>query len=108
MQWFFSSRHMGSWVLCVMAWGAQAQSITLPTASGHGVAMPGGYASPLANYRPYVETPIQDWNRANQTVQGIGGWRAYAQEAQPGASAHRQEAVPGTTASDPSKPHQGH
>lgn len=48
------------------------------------------YASSLARYRRLGDDPRVDWKQANETVNRIGGWRAYAREAQqpePAASA---------------------
>jgi hypothetical protein len=43
------------------------------------------YQSPLANYRKLGEDQPTSWREANETVNRIGGWRAYAREAlQPG------------------------
>lgn len=40
------------------------------------------YRSPLASYRPLGDDKRVDWKEANETVNRIGGWRAYAREAQ--------------------------
>ena len=40
------------------------------------------YASPIADYQPYVDEKIVSWRAANDKVGQIGGWRAYAKEAQ--------------------------
>lgn len=40
------------------------------------------YQSPLANYRRLGEDTRVPWREANETVNRIGGWRAYAREAQ--------------------------
>ena len=40
------------------------------------------YASPIADYQPYVDEKILSWRAANDKVGQIGGWRAYAKEAQ--------------------------
>jgi hypothetical protein len=40
------------------------------------------YESSLARYRPYGEAKPIGWREANDTVNRIGGWRAYAREAQ--------------------------
>lgn len=48
------------------------------------------YTSPLAGYRRLGDDTRVPWPQANQTVNRIGGWRAYAREAQqpaPAASA---------------------
>jgi hypothetical protein len=39
-----------------------------------------------------TDTPLLDWRSANQTVQQIGGWRAYARE----AAAAAKQAQPAT------------
>jgi hypothetical protein len=39
------------------------------------------HRSVLAAYRPAHEVPPIDWRTANETVNRIGGWRAYAREA---------------------------
>jgi hypothetical protein len=49
------------------------------------------YQSMLDGYQPYKEQPVSSWRQANDVVEKIGGWRAYAREAgtseavQPGA-----------------------
>ena len=40
------------------------------------------YTSPLAAYRKFAEQPVGSWREANDQVGRIGGWRAYAIEAQ--------------------------
>lgn len=40
------------------------------------------YESSLARYRPYRDAKPMGWREANDTVARIGGWRAYAREAQ--------------------------
>ena len=40
------------------------------------------YSSPLARYRPAGEIKLGSWQGVNETVTRIGGWRAYAREAQ--------------------------
>jgi hypothetical protein len=45
------------------------------------------YASPLAGYRRLGDDERVPWGQANETVNRIGGWRAYAREAaQPDAT----------------------
>lgn len=41
-----------------------------------------GYQSALSSYRRLGEDRPVDWRQANQTVNRIGGWRAYARQAQ--------------------------
>lgn len=52
------------------------------------------YRSPLENYRRIGEDKRVPWSEANETVNRIGGWRAYAREAQ----------QPETAGSNPGKP----
>lgn len=40
------------------------------------------YRSALQGYRPNVEAAVGNWPAANEQVGRIGGWRAYAREAQ--------------------------
>ncbi len=59
--------------------------------------------SAFEGYRRFTDAPPTDWRSANETVGRIGGWRAYAREAQgaesapaPGAAAaggHSHEGV---------------
>lgn len=39
------------------------------------------HRSPLAQYRRYADEPTGSWREANELVNRIGGWRAYAREA---------------------------
>jgi len=43
---------------------------------------PLGYVSVFSHYRPLRDEPATPWRAANDTVNRIGGWRAYAREAQ--------------------------
>lgn len=48
---------------------------------------PAQHRSALSAYRPLAETPVGSWKDANERVNRIGGWRAYAREAaQPAAA----------------------
>ena len=40
------------------------------------------YISPIADYQPFVDEKVTAWKVANEEVGQIGGWRAYAREAQ--------------------------
>jgi hypothetical protein len=44
------------------------QSISLP------------YQSPIEGYQRYADSKIEAWRQSNQTVEQIGGWKAYAHE----------------------------
>lgn len=68
------------------------------------------YASPLAGYRRLGADTRVPWPQANQTVNRIGGWRAYAREAQqpePAASAPTGRSAD-APASAPAPAHGGH
>lgn len=41
-----------------------------------------GYTSPIADYQLFVDEKVASWKAANDKVGQIGGWRAYAKEAQ--------------------------
>ena len=40
------------------------------------------YRSPFESYRAFGEEKLKPWKEVNDTVGSIGGWRAYAKEAQ--------------------------
>jgi hypothetical protein len=70
------------------------------------------YQSPLAKYRRLGDDTSVSWKAANETVNRIGGWRAYAREAQqpdPAASAAggRGTPAPEATPSPGSAPARG-
>lgn len=46
-------------------------------------SVPLSYQSALADYRAYREQPVVSWREANDQVNQIGGWRAYAKETSP-------------------------
>ena len=60
-------------------------------------AQPPAYSSAFEGYQPYTEQPVAPWRAANDNVGRIGGWRAYAREAQQGAA----PAAPAAAASSP-------
>ena len=69
------------------------------------------YESVFARYQSYRDEKTGSWREANETVDRIGGWRAYAKEAQqpdsvaPIAPATPTRAQPQTTKPNP---HVGH
>lgn len=68
------------------------------------------HSSPLAGYRRLGEDQRIPWKEANETVNRIGGWRAYTREAQqpePAASAPVRLGTP-PPASGSSPGHSGH
>jgi hypothetical protein len=59
------------------------------------------HASPLASYRRLGDDKRVAWTEANETVNRIGGWRAYAREAQQPDPAAPAPAARGTSAPTP-------
>lgn len=55
---------------------------------------PAVHRSALADYKPAGEVTVGSWRDANDTVNRIGGWRAYAKEAAQAAAA-RAASAPG-------------
>ena len=64
---------------------AFAQSGSVPATPDSTSAAPSsvtlGYRSAFTDYSAYSEQPIASWRDANDKVNQIGGWRAYAREA---------------------------
>ena len=80
--------------------GAHAQSPR--QASSAPAASPAEFRSSFEGYQPYTEEKITSWKEANDRVGRIGGWRAYAKEAQQPSGG---SAAP---AAKPADPHAGH
>lgn len=55
---------------------------TTPPKTAQGMAQAAPYQSVFGGYRAYTEEPVANWKAANNTVANIGGWRAYAKQAQ--------------------------
>jgi hypothetical protein len=66
---------------------------------------PAVYVSPLRQYQPLREEPVASWRAANERVEKIGGWRAYAKEAQDTAPLAVE---PAPVPRQPSPAHHGH
>lgn len=62
---------------------AAAHAQTAPDAP----AAPPPWRSAFDGYQPFSDEKTVPWRQANGTVQGVGGWRAYAREAARPASA---------------------
>lgn len=61
---------------------AQTPSRTKPDPLDPAASVPAAQApASLARYRRFTEQPVGSWREANETVNRIGGWRAYAREA---------------------------
>lgn len=87
---------------------AQTPPRTRPDPLDPAARVPAVHApSSLAGYRRLAEQPVGSWREANETVNRIGGWRAYAREASqpaaaaPAASAPAAVPVPSTRAVGP-------
>jgi hypothetical protein len=78
---------------------AAAQSVPQAAAAANQVpqaqAVP--YRSTFESYQSFTDQKIVPWRQANDTVGKIGGWRAYAKEAQE-ASGSGDKAPPGSSA----------
>ena len=66
------------------------------------------YVSPLRAYKPYADQPVESWREANDRVGRIGGWRAYAKEAQMGQPAKDAPQDPVKAPAPAADPHAGH
>lgn len=59
-----------------------ASTIVRPDPLDPRVAVPAvTYRSPLAGYKRHAEEPVVSWQKSNETVNRIGGWRTYTREA---------------------------
>lgn len=67
---------------------------------------PVSYESPFANYRVLSDDKPTSWRESNDTVGRIGGWRAYAKEAEDAKPAG--EAGPAKGAEPRQGGHDGH
>ena len=68
------------------------------------------YDSVFARYKSYRDEKATPWREANDTVTQIGGWRAYAKEAQQPepVSSTTAPATPGSATVAKPNPHEGH
>ncbi|MGE3347746.1 MAG: hypothetical protein AB7I35_09960 [Ramlibacter sp.] len=80
---------------------ARAQTPTPPATAQAALhpAAPPAFRSALEDYQPYTDEKTLNWKEANDLTARIGGWRAYAREAQ-------QPAAPGGPVAP--DPHAGH
>jgi len=86
-------RKLAASLLALMAGGP---SLSAAQAAGAAPVGPGDpnaavpaveYRSPFARYRPLGEVTTGPWRAVNEEVGRIGGWKAYAREAQEAARA---------------------
>ena len=89
-----SPRALMPWTLALLATAAFAQ--TPADAEAPKTALPTKlqYSSAIGDYRAYTDQPVQSWQKANDRVGRIGGWRAYAKEIKTGVPASAQDAAP--------------
>ncbi|MBL8346326.1 MAG: hypothetical protein JNN03_12850 [Rubrivivax sp.] len=90
-------------LLVVVATTAAAQTTSRSKADpmNASVAVPQVvFRSTLTQYQRHTEQPVGSWKEANETVNRIGGWRAYAREASQ-SEAPAAPAAPGSPASAP-------
>lgn len=78
------------------AMGAAKPTASVPVAPSAANAL--RYESVFARYKSYRDEKTGAWREANETVERVGGWRAYAREAQ----------QPEATAPAKPDPHAGH
>jgi hypothetical protein len=72
---------VGATFALLAAFHAQAQGISNAEAQAASVEQFSfSYRSVLTGYQAYANSKIESWAKANQTVQELGGWRAYAKE----------------------------
>ena len=110
-------------VAVLLGWSASsgsAQPATPPATAAvpapvSSASTPGvsAYRSAFDGYRNHADQPVGSWREANDRVGRIGGWRAYAREAQGGDAAsapgNRHPAAPPGAASGSRKDgHAGH
>jgi hypothetical protein len=63
----------------VLLTSQMAQSQTpLNAATDQEIRLP--YQSQLEGYQRYTSSKIETWRKSNQTVEQIGGWKAYAKD----------------------------
>lgn len=81
--------------------GPSAAAVPAPAASSL-------YRPAFEGYRRWADEPVQPWRRSNDAVGRLGGWRAYAREAQQAAPAASAAAQPPQAPAGASHPHHGH
>lgn len=79
--------------------GAQAQAQNQSQAVAPAdTATAQAWRSAFDGYQPFSDQKTVPWRQANDTVHGVGGWRAYAREAAQPASAAASGPKPDGTA----------
>ncbi len=94
---FDSFSHRALALAAALALGVPASAQPTHPADATAAVPPLTYRSAFGGYKRLSEPPAADWKTANQNVERIGGWRAYAREANAPASAPAPAAsAPGT------------
>lgn len=86
------------------AWAQPVQSP--PTAMRQPQLAPTSFRSVFEGYRPFSDEKVLSWKDANDTVGQIGGWRAYAKEANEPDAKNGNDPVP--VGPGAANPHAGH
>jgi len=84
----------------------QAEPSRRPASATAPAAVTPAYGSALEGYRPFKDQPVTSWKASNDLVGRIGGWQAYAREAQGQAPAASAAPRPGAVPA--SRPANGH
>lgn len=87
-----------TWATTVSAQSPSAAAADMPPSGANPAA---AWLSAFHGYKPHGESTVAPWRESNEQVGRIGGWRAYAREAQ-GAAA------PAPAAAVPALPQDGH
>ena len=85
----------------VVAPTSSASAVPPGEASGHGPV----YRSVFDGYRAFTDQPVLSWRESNDLVGRIGGWKAYAREAQQSDAPPAKDSRP---SADPAGDHAGH
>lgn len=98
----FVNRYLSIALLATLgATAVVARAQTKPPAA----AAPPEWRSAFESYRPFSDEKTAPWRQSNDTVQGVGGWRAYAREAAQPASAAASAPASRERAADPHGAH---
>lgn len=84
---FDSFSHRALALGAALALGVPASAQHAHPADATAAVPPPTYRSAFSGYKRLSEPSASDWKAANQNVERIGGWRAYAREASAAASA---------------------
>lgn len=88
------------------AWVAVALAAGVASAQQQPAAPTPPDRSAFDGYRPFTEETVAPWRGTNDTVRDIGGWRAYAREAQAQSAVPAQPASAASSSPRPAAAHQ--